>query len=71
LVEHAFVDREGMTRFVNVNLLRLQTSEQTIQGVLYLLVTSPTRLVTSPACADMANKWENVVTFTDAHVKQS
>jgi len=42
-----------------------------IHGVLYLLVTSPTRLVTSPACADMANKWENVVTFTDAHVKQS
>jgi PAS domain-containing protein len=37
LVEHAFVDREGMTRFVNVNLLRLQTSEQTIQGVLYLV----------------------------------
>ena len=42
-----------------------------IQGVLYLLVTSPARLVTSPACADMANKWENLVTFTDAHVKQS
>src|SRR4051812_31501432 len=37
LVEHAFVDREGMARFVNVNLLRLQTSEQTIQGVLYLV----------------------------------
>lgn len=37
LVEHAFIDREGMTRFVNVNLLRLQTSEQTIQGVLYLV----------------------------------
>ncbi|HSV62642.1 MAG TPA: ATP-binding protein [Chthoniobacterales bacterium] len=37
LVEHAFVDRDGMTRFVNVNLLRLQTSEQTIQGVLYLM----------------------------------
>ena len=37
LVEHAFTDREGMTRFVNVNLLRLQTSEQTIQGVLYLV----------------------------------
>jgi signal transduction histidine kinase/CheY-like chemotaxis protein len=37
LVEHAFVDHEGMTRFVNVNLLRLQTSEQTIQGVLYLV----------------------------------
>jgi signal transduction histidine kinase/CheY-like chemotaxis protein len=37
LVEHAFVDRDGLTRFVNVNLLRLQTSEQTIQGVLYLV----------------------------------
>jgi signal transduction histidine kinase/CheY-like chemotaxis protein len=37
LVEHAFADRDGMTRFVNVNLLRLQTSEQTIQGVLYLV----------------------------------
>ncbi|HEX8898998.1 MAG TPA: hybrid sensor histidine kinase/response regulator, partial [Chthoniobacterales bacterium] len=37
LIEHAFVDRDGMTRFVNVNLLRLQTSEQTIQGVLYLV----------------------------------
>jgi signal transduction histidine kinase/CheY-like chemotaxis protein len=37
LVEHAFVDREGMTRFVNVNLLRLQTSEETVQGVLYLV----------------------------------
>jgi signal transduction histidine kinase/ActR/RegA family two-component response regulator len=37
LVEHAFVDRDGMTRFVNVNLLRLQTSEETVQGVLYLV----------------------------------
>ncbi|HEY2140054.1 MAG TPA: ATP-binding protein, partial [Chthoniobacterales bacterium] len=37
LVEHAFTDRDGMTRFVNVNLLRLQTSEQTVQGVLYLV----------------------------------
>jgi signal transduction histidine kinase/CheY-like chemotaxis protein len=37
LVEHAFIDRDGMTRFVNVNLLRLQTSEQTVQGVLYLV----------------------------------
>jgi signal transduction histidine kinase/CheY-like chemotaxis protein len=37
LIEHAFVDRDGMTRFVNVNLLRLQTSEETIQGVLYLV----------------------------------
>ena len=37
LVEHAFMDRDGMRRFVNVNLLRLQTSEQTVQGVLYLV----------------------------------
>ena len=34
-----------MTRFVNVNLLRLQDSEQTIQGVLYL-VEDKTRDVT-------------------------
>ena len=45
LVEQPFVDREGMTRFVNVNLLRLQGSEQTIQGVLYL-VEDKTRDVT-------------------------
>jgi signal transduction histidine kinase/CheY-like chemotaxis protein len=45
LVEQAFVDREGMTRFVNVNLLRLQGSEQTVQGVLYL-VEDKTRDVT-------------------------
>jgi len=45
LVEQPFVDSEGMTRFVNVNLLRLQGSEQTIQGVLYL-VEDKTRDVT-------------------------
>jgi len=45
LVEQPFTDREGMTRFVNVNLLRLQGSEQTIQGVLYL-VEDKTRDVT-------------------------
>ena len=45
LVEQPFTDRSGMTRFVNVNLLRLQTSEQTIQGVLYL-VEDKTRDVT-------------------------
>ena len=45
LVEQPFVDRDGMTRFVNVNLLRLQGSEQTIQGVLYL-VEDKTRDVT-------------------------
>src|SRR5947207_3142594 len=37
IVEHAFTDRDGLTRFVNVNLLRLQTSGQTVQGVLYLV----------------------------------
>jgi signal transduction histidine kinase/ActR/RegA family two-component response regulator len=45
IVEQPFTDRGGMTRFVNVNLLRLQTSEQTIQGVLYL-VEDKTRDVT-------------------------
>ena len=34
-----------------------------IHNVPYLLVTSPIRLVTSPTCADMANKWEKVVTL--------
>ena len=45
IVEQPFTDRSGMTRFVNVNLLRLQTSEETIQGVLYL-VEDKTRDVT-------------------------
>ncbi|PYJ11498.1 MAG: hypothetical protein DMF06_02335 [Verrucomicrobia bacterium] len=45
LVEQPFQDQNGMTRFVNVNLLRLQGSEQTIQGVLYL-VEDKTRDVT-------------------------
>ena len=45
LVEQPFPDQTGMTRFVNVNLLRLQGSEQTIQGVLYL-VEDKTRDVT-------------------------
>ena len=31
LVEQPFTDQSGMTRFVNVNLLRLQGSEQTIR----------------------------------------
>lgn len=37
LVEQPFVDRSGVTHFVDVNLLRLQGSEQRIQGVLYLI----------------------------------
>jgi signal transduction histidine kinase/CheY-like chemotaxis protein len=45
LVEQSFTDQSGMVRFVNVNLLRLQGSEQTIQGVLYL-VEDKTRDVT-------------------------
>src|SRR5712691_2076907 len=45
LVEQPFTDERGMTHFVNVNLLRLQGSRQTIQGVLYL-VEDKTRDVT-------------------------
>ena len=45
LVEQPFTDRRGITHFVNVNLLRLQGSEQRIQGVLYL-VEDKTRDVT-------------------------
>ncbi len=45
LVEQPFRDRSGMTRFVNVNLLRLQGTEQRVQGVLYL-VEDKTRDVT-------------------------
>jgi signal transduction histidine kinase/CheY-like chemotaxis protein len=37
LVEQPLVDRAGMTNFVNVNLLRLQDSKQTVQGILYLV----------------------------------
>src|SRR5207302_4066972 len=45
LIEQPFKDEGGMTHFVNVNLLRLQGSQQTIQGVLYL-VEDRTRDVT-------------------------
>ena len=37
MIEQPFADKSGMTHFVNVNLLRLQGSEQRIQGVLYLM----------------------------------
>ncbi len=37
LVEQPLVDRAGSTNFVNVNLLRLQDSKQTVQGVLFLV----------------------------------
>lgn len=45
MVEQPLTDRGGRTHFVNVNLLRLQGSEQRIQGVLYL-VEDKTRDVT-------------------------
>ncbi|MGI8436073.1 MAG: ATP-binding protein [Chthoniobacterales bacterium] len=45
LIEQPFVDRQGVTHFVNINLLRLQGSDQLIQGVLYL-VEDKTRDVT-------------------------
>ncbi len=37
LVEQPLVDRAGTTNFVNVDLLRLQDSKQTVQGVLFLV----------------------------------
>ena len=37
LIEQPFTDRNGVTHFVNVNLLRLQGAEQRIQGILYLI----------------------------------
>ncbi len=37
LVEQPLIDRAGTTNFVNVNLLRLQDSKQTVQGVLFLV----------------------------------
>jgi signal transduction histidine kinase len=45
LIEHPFKDKGGMTHFVNINLLRLQDSQQKIQGILYL-VDDRTRDVT-------------------------
>ena len=37
LIEQALPDGGGATHFVNVNLLRLQDSQQTVQGVLYFV----------------------------------
>ncbi len=37
LVEQPIADHGGKTNFVNVNLLRLQDSKQTVQGVLFLV----------------------------------
>ena len=45
LIEAALKDKAGMTHFVNINLLRLQGPQQTVQGVLYL-VEDKTRDVT-------------------------
>jgi signal transduction histidine kinase len=45
LIEHPLKDNTGMTHFLNINLLRLQGSHETIQGVLYL-VEDKTRDVT-------------------------
>src|SRR6202011_662654 len=45
LTEHPVRDIKGTTRFLNINLLRLQGSQQTVQGVLYL-VEDKTRDVT-------------------------
>jgi signal transduction histidine kinase/CheY-like chemotaxis protein len=45
MVEQPLTDEGGVTHFVNVNLLRLQSAEQRVQGVLYL-VEDKTRDVT-------------------------
>lgn len=45
VTEHPLKDNQGTTRFLNINLLRLQSSQQTVQGVLYL-VEDKTRDVT-------------------------
>jgi signal transduction histidine kinase len=45
LIEHPLKDKTGMTHFLNINLLRLQGSHETIQGVLFL-VEDKTRDVT-------------------------
>ena len=37
LIEHPLKDKTGMTHFLDINLLRLQGSHETIQGVLYLI----------------------------------
>src|SRR5216110_1676842 len=37
LIEHPLKDKTGATHFLDINLLRLQGSQETIQGVLYLV----------------------------------
>jgi signal transduction histidine kinase len=45
LIEHPIEDKSGLTHFLDVNLLRLQGANETVQGVLYL-VEDKTRDVT-------------------------
>jgi signal transduction histidine kinase len=45
LTEHPLKDKTGMTHFLDINLLRLQGAQETVQGVLYL-VDDKTRDVT-------------------------
>jgi len=45
LTEHPLKDKTGVTHFLDINLLRLQGAQETIQGVLYL-VQDKTRDVT-------------------------
>jgi len=45
LSEHPLKDKTGVTHFLNINLLRLQGAQETVQGVLYL-VEDKTRDVT-------------------------
>src|SRR5437667_3014419 len=45
LTEHPLKDRAGVTHFLDINLLRLQGAQETVQGVLYL-VDDKTRDVT-------------------------
>src|SRR5260370_10825068 len=45
LNEYQLKDKTGMTHFLNINLLRLQGAQETVQGVLYL-VEDKTRDVT-------------------------
>jgi signal transduction histidine kinase/CheY-like chemotaxis protein len=45
LTEYPLKDKTGMTHFLNINLLRLQGAQETVQGVLYL-VEDKTRDVT-------------------------
>jgi len=57
-IEQPFKDETGATHFVNVNLLRLQGSQQIIEGVLYLIedktgdVISRRELITANASKD-------------------